>query len=486
MTSQSWSDEIPSAPAQPKRVLGFRDLFFFYAVTGISLRWIASAAAAGPSSIVIWLGAWLLFYVPLALSVIELSSRYPDEGGLYVWSKRAFGEFPGFLCGWIYWASYFPYLPAALYFAAGNALYIRPAAWGHLSNNAAYYITFSLLALGLTTLLNVLGLAVGRWLHDAGAIAMWAPATIIVVMGVIAGYRFGSANALTVHSMVPGTHLKDMMFWAILIFAFGGSETASFMGAEIKEPKRTVPRALLTAGLTVALCYILGTLGVLLALPAGQVSSLQGLMQAIARTADRIGFVPATRITALLITLSNIAAVSAFLAATARLPFVAGLDRIRPAPFAKLHPRWGTPWVALLVQAAVGAVFVFLGQFQASVKGAYDVLVSIGVITYFIPYLFLFAAMFRLQSEPVGDHVIRAGGSKFGAYALATVGTLTTTSAVVLSVLPDVDEPHKLLAVVKIVGSTLLLVAVGAWIYWAGKRRGHVFTTETRSHREDL
>jgi len=457
--------------SSPKRVLGFRDLFFFYVVTGISLRWIASAAAAGPSSIVIWLGAWLLFYVPLALSVIELSSRCPDEGGLYVWSKRAFGEFPGFICGWIYWASYFPYLPAALYFAAGNALYIRPTAWAHFSNNPGYYIGFSLLALWFVTLLNLLGLAVERWLHDAGAVAMWAPAAIIVVMGVIASYRFGSANAFTMHSMLPSAHLKDRMFWAILIFAFGGSEAASFMGAEIKEPRRTVPAALLTAGLTVALCYILGTVGVLLALPAGEVSSLQGLMQAVARTAGRVGFVPATRITALLITLSNIAAVSAFLAATARLPFVAGLDRILPSAFAKLHSRWGTPWVALLVQAVVGTVFVFLGQFQASVKGAYDVLVSIGVITYFIPYLFLFAAMFRLQREPVGDHVIRAVGGKSGAYTLATVGILTTIFAISLSMLPSTDEPHKLLAVAKVVGSTLILAGVGAWIYWAGKRR---------------
>jgi len=82
---------------RPKRVMGFRDLLLFYVVTGISLRWIATAAAAGPSSIVIWIGAWLAFYTPLALSVIELSSRYPNEGGLYVWSKRAFGDFSGFM-----------------------------------------------------------------------------------------------------------------------------------------------------------------------------------------------------------------------------------------------------------------------------------------------------------------------------------------------------------------------------------------------------
>ncbi len=66
----------------PPRVMGFSDLLMFYIVTGVSLRWIATAASAGPSSIVVWIGAWFCFYTPLALSVIELSSRYPQEGGL--------------------------------------------------------------------------------------------------------------------------------------------------------------------------------------------------------------------------------------------------------------------------------------------------------------------------------------------------------------------------------------------------------------------
>ncbi len=458
----------------PKRVMGFRDLFLFYVVTGISLRWIASAASAGPSAIVIWLGAWLFFYVPLALSVIELSSRFPDEGGLYVWTKHAFGEFPGFLCGWVYWTSYFPYLPAALYFAAGNALYIHYGAWGHLSHHAGYYVVFSLLTLGLVTWINLAGLKAGRWLHDAGALAMWIPAAIIFLMGLIAWHRYGAANPFDLHSMAPRIRFKDMMFWSLLIFAFGGSETASFMGAEIKGTKRTVPTALLAAGFTVALCYILGTLGVLLALPAVEVSNLQGLMQAVARTAERIGFSHVVPVTAFLIALSSIAAVSAFLAATARLPFVAGLNRILPSAFGKLHPRWGTPWVALIVEAGVGAIFLLLGQFMESVKGAYDVLVSIGVITYFIPYLFLFAALLKLQSQPAGDNAIQIAGKKWGGRLVATVGLVVATLAIFLSLIPDPDEPHKLLAIVKVTGSTIALLGIGAWIYWMGKRKARI------------
>ena len=140
---------------RPRQVMGFRDLVLFYVITGISLRWIATAAAAGPSSIVIWVGAWLCFYTPLALSVLELSSRYPNEGGLYVWSKRAFGDFSGFMSAWTYWTSNLPYFPAVLYFAASNVLFMRQANWEHLSGNATFYIVFSLLTLSAATLLNI-------------------------------------------------------------------------------------------------------------------------------------------------------------------------------------------------------------------------------------------------------------------------------------------------------------------------------------------
>src|SRR3979490_984566 len=162
-------------PNRPKRVMGFRDLLLFYVVTGISLRWIATAAAAGPSALLISIAAWSGFYMPLALSVIELSSRYPNEGGLYVWSKRAFGDFSGFMAAWTYWTSNLPYFPAVLYFAASNVLFMRQAQWGYLSANRTFYIVFALVMLTAATLLNVVGLNVGKWLHNIGALAMWLP-----------------------------------------------------------------------------------------------------------------------------------------------------------------------------------------------------------------------------------------------------------------------------------------------------------------------
>lgn len=458
-------------PLHLPRVMGFTDLLMFYIVTGISLRWIATAASAGPSSIVIWIGAWFCFYTPLALSVIELSSRYPQEGGLYVWSKKAFGDFSGYMSGWTYWTSNLPYFPAVLYFAASNLLFLRGGQGSNPVGSRAYYMWFSILTLVLITFLNVIGLSFGKWLHNVGAFGMWIPVVIIVVMGMYAWRHYGSATSFTVASLIPSTHLKDIFFWATLTFAFGGCETGSFIAGEVKDSRRTIPRALLVAGLLVTFSYIAGTVCVLLAMPSHEVNDLQGLMQAITRTATRLGWFSVIPFAAVLIALSNIGASGGYLSSVARLPFVAGIDQFLPASFAKLHPRWGTPYVSLIVQMLAGILFVFLAQAGTSVKGAYDVLVSMGIITYFIPYLYLFAAMFWLQGQAAGPEVIRVPGGPVMARMVACLGFVTTLLTIIVSVFPSPNEPNKVLAVVKIVGLTGVLVVLGWVLYHIGNRR---------------
>src|SRR6202047_1503749 len=448
--------------------MGFRDLVLFYVVTGVSLRWIAAAASIGPSSILIWIGAWLFFYVPLALSVIELSSRYPEEGGLYVWTKKAFGEGPGFIAAWTYWNSNLPYFPAVLYFAASNVLFLRPS-WQRYSHSAQYFVVFSVAVLAVLTFINLVGMNIAKWSYNIGALSMWIPALMVVVMGFIAWARFGSATSFHGSALLPSPQLRQIIFWSTLIFAFGGCETASFLAGEIKNPRRTIPRALLIAGFTIAFCYILGTFCVLLALPSAEASNLDGLVQAIERTSERLGLHGVTSTAAALIAISNIGAAAAFLAAAARLPFVAGIDGFLPAVFGWVHPRWHTPYASVLARGLIGIAFVFLGQAGTSVKGAYDVLVSIGVITYLVPYLFVFASRVRVQGEPTGADVILVPGGKPAAISIAIVGFCTTMFAILLSLIPSPEEPHKILVTVKVLGAASMLIGLGMVVYWVGK-----------------
>jgi amino acid transporter len=460
----------PAVP-QLRRALTFRDLFLFYIVTGFSLRWIATAAAAGPSALVIWVIAALGLFVPLVFTVLELSSRYPEEGGIYVWSKRAFGPFAAFITGWTYWGSNLPYFPGLLYFAAANALFIGGPSWQSLATNSTYFIVVSTIGLAIAVAMNVVGLNVGKWLNNVGAISGWIPAILLIVLGAMSWRLHGSATAITPATLMPSTSLKDVIFWSTIAFAFGGVESGSTMGEEIHDARRTVPRAVLWAGVVITVLYMLGTASILFAIPKDQVSGLQGIMQATQAIVGRIGAAWLVPVVAVFVTLNALGGVGGWFAATARLPFVAGIDRFLPPAFGRLHPTWRTPYVALLVQAVIALLFVFLGQAGTSVHGAYDALVSMGIIAYFVPFLFMFAAMIRLQREPAGPEVMRVPGGTPVAIALAALGFFTTAVSIVLACIPPDDEPNKTLAVVKVVGSSLVLVLIGVAVYWLGRRR---------------
>jgi len=453
-----------------KRELGFRDLALFYVVSSLSLRWIATAAASGPSSIAVWLFALIGFFLPLAASVLEMSSRYPDEGGLYVWAQRAFGDFAGFMAAWTYWMSNLPYFSAILYFAAGSALFAFPKGQA-LAGESSYFMSFALIALGLITLLNMIGVKQGKWLNNAGAIGSSLPVLVLIVLGFLFWRRYGSATHFTWAAMMPHVSVKNAIFWSTIFYAFAGVECASFMGGEIKNTRRTVPPALLFAGVLVTLGYILGTIAMLIAMPSEMINGLGGFMTAVAHMCSTLGIGWFSPVIALMITVACLGGAGAYLSATARLPFVAGIDNYLPAIFGRVHPKWRTPYVAVLSYGLAGMMFAFLGQAATNVKGAYDALVSMSVITYFIPYLFLFAAMIRLQRKPAGPDVIRVPGGRRVAIALASVGLISTVITIGLSVVPSDDETNKPLAVFKTVGMTLILIAVGIVIYALGKRR---------------
>ena len=164
-----------SAPLALKRGIRFRDLVPLYVVIVLSVRWTATAAAAGPSIFVIWFAALTCFFIPLAGCVMELSSRHPDEGGIYVWTREAFGDFSGFICAWTYWMSNLPYFPALLYFGAASVLFAFGPHAKMLNANPLYYMAFATVALAIITLLNIVGVNAGKWLNNIGALGTIVP-----------------------------------------------------------------------------------------------------------------------------------------------------------------------------------------------------------------------------------------------------------------------------------------------------------------------
>ncbi len=454
-----------------RRTLGLADVTLFFVVAGSNLQWVATAAAAGPSSIVVWVFGCLAMFVPLSVCVVYLTSRHPDEGGMYVWSKRAFGPFAGFFTGWTYWASNLPYFPALLYFAAGNALFAGGGNGGALGLSPWYFIGVSIFGLTLATVVNVLGMDVGKWLNNIGAISRWTVTLLLIGIGILAWWKFGPATPVNAQTMRPGLAIKDVIFWSVIAFAWTGPEAISFMGGEIRNPRRSIPYGLAMAAPAIAVIYILGTVAVLAALPSHAVNASSGVMQAIAAIAGRVGMSVVTPIAAVLVAVSCLGSCGAWLGAVARIPFVAGIDRYLPPIFGRMHPRWGSPVAALLTQSGIAAVFIFLGQGGSTVKGAYDILVGSTVLITMLPFMLLFASAIKLDAEPAPPGAVTIPGGRWTIVLFALVGLATTVAAAVLAVFPADDDPNKLLSVLKVFGLTALVVGSGVAVYLVGRRR---------------
>jgi len=332
-----------------RRSLGLVDVALFFVIAGSNLQWVATAAAAGASSLAVWVIGGLAMFAPLSIVVVYLGSHYPDEGGLYIWSKRAFGPFSGFMTGWTYWTSNLPYFPALLYFAAGNALFVSGGSGGALAASPWYFIAVALGGLALGTLLNILGLDVGKWLNNAGALCRWAVTLILIALGAAVWWKFGAATRIDAATLRPGLQIKDVIFWSVIAFAWTGPEAMSFMSGEVKNPRRSIPIGLAIAAPAIAAIYILGTLSVLVVLKPAAVDASSGVMQAIAGGAARIGWSFVTPVCAILVAVSCLGSCGAWLGAVARIPFVAsrllhssfGLGAISPFG-GQVHPLHAT------------------------------------------------------------------------------------------------------------------------------------------------
>jgi glutamate:GABA antiporter len=461
-----------SGTPELKRVLRLGDLVLFNVVAVLGLRWVATSAKAGPSSLVLWLLAAVLFFIPQGIAVITLSSRYPDEGGVYAWTRRTYGEWNGFLCGWCYWINNVLYYPNLLISAAVVATYAIGKGGTTLGETWAYVLPVALTALWLAAALNIVGLGTGKWLHNVGAVAVYIPGVLLIVLGIAAIATHPSANVFSRATITPNvTELSTLNLWASIAFAFAGLELSSAMGEEAANPTRDLPRAIVIAAPLIAVAYILGTLAVLWLVPTNDLNIVSGFLQAI--TVGSVQLSPAlvwlAPVAAALYTLNNVAGVGAWLSGPARVAFVIGLDRYFPPAFGKVHPRWHTPYVAILVQAVLATVFLFISQLGkgSTVEQAYLVLLDTQILVYFIPYIYLFLCLVRQVRETPSAG--RLPGGRIGARLAGIAGLCVTIFAMIVAAIPPGDAPNRVAFAVKVVGGAGAFVVLGAAIYWRAR-----------------
>jgi glutamate:GABA antiporter len=460
--------------AQLRKTMGFWDVLLFNIATVLGPRWIAAAGHNGTSSISLWVIAALFFFVPGAFVINELSSRFPDEGGLYVWAKEAFGDFHGFVAGWTYWIYTVFYFPGLLLASASMSAYIFGAKGLQLSQDRPFLLWVSLGLLLVAVVLNIVGLNVGKWLQNAGGVATYAPLLMLGGIALLVYFKQGSATHFTWGNMRPTWNWDTVNFWSQIAFAFTGLELVSAMSEEVRDPRRTLPRAVFAAGAMIALAYILGTFAVLGLAAASDIDPQSGVFHAITLGSVVLKFGFLGILAALLVSVGNAGGVGSTVAGIARVPFVVGIDRYLPAFFGKIHSRWKTPYISILVQAGLSGAILLLSQIRSeTVQAAYQILIDAAIILYFIPFLYMFAAVLKLSNRNdriENPHTVLIPGGKIGLWLSGVLGFVVVLIGIFVSLVPPGETVGKWSFELRLVGGTGVSILIGLILYWRGAR----------------
>jgi len=428
-----------------RKELGLRDLVLFNLAALISTRWISVAAHVGPGTIVLWLLAAVLFLIPCAFVVANLSQRFPEEGGLYVWTREAFGEWHGFACSWFYYLNNLFWIPGVLISLVGMTTYAFSAKAAGLAENPYYVLPCAMALLVVIIAANYVGLQVAKWVDNFGGISVYVIGGILFLAGAVALAKFGSA---TKFYFLPHWDVDKLNFWSQLAMGMTGLELSPILSGEIRNARRNIKRATWISAALVVIFYVSSTSSILVLLKPDDVSPVIGLAQASRQAARLLAWNWVPLLVAFSILFSAGGQLGTYVGACARLPFVLGIGNMMPPAFAKLHPKYGTPYLSILFLGAGSAVLLIISQLGETFRGAYQFSVDLTVVSLFVPFLYLFAAAW-----------------KFGQRIAAVCGFVVSSLAIVFSFLPTPDIRSVFWFETKLIGGCILLFVLARVCY---------------------
>jgi glutamate:GABA antiporter len=440
------------------RALGRWDLVLLKIVAIVNINNVPPVAVYGWASLGLWGLAFVTFFIPEAIAVLMLSRRHPGEGGIYLWTRREFGEAHGFLSGWCYWTNNLFYVPVLLVYMAGIFAFAGgEARAADLVNQKLFVGAVSFGWLALIAVANIRGLAVGKWIQNIGGLG--ASLSVALVLGAAVAARTGGVG--THAPAITGVSWEMTTSFAIMCNALVGIELSSTMGDEIRDPARDLKPAIAIAGAVSIASYLLVTGAVLTLVPVDRLGVIQGVMQAVSAGANaaHIGWIVVPL--AIVMGVATGGAASAWFAGSSRIPFVAGLTSALPRSLGRVHPRWHSPHIALATCAVLAGVFTALSLAGSSVAEAYQVLLKAAVVIQLIPFIYLFLALARTTDVSTAA---RAAGA---------VGLATTVFGLGAAFLPTADVTSVPLFETKLIVGVVGPTALG-WFLFKRAQRSHL------------
>lgn len=444
----------------PEKKAGLWSIVLYGTAMNFGIRWLATGAATGPVALPVWILAAALFLIPLTMATFDLAARFPGEGAIYAWTRETQGKFAGFMCGWLYWTCNLPFFCGLLIFIDGLLVRAVGGPVGEWLGTPLGVLASSTGFVVIISFLHSLGLGAGKWIPAVGAVTSIVLLVFFVSVAIWLNGHVGSATDFAKADYLPKFNANGAILWSTMVFAYGGAEGVALLRNQTKGGPATLRVALIMIGVFLALAYVLGTASMLTILPQDAASRLGGLPDALGVALQKISQSQWAPTLLLGLAVVMLGGFSAWFGVAARLPFAAGLDAALPSALGKVDPKTGAPNVAIWTQAVLVVVILALSQAGETAAAAYDFVNAMTILSYTLPYLFLFVAYGKVQAP---------GMSK--AKLVAWLGFLVALSAILFSFVPSPDVKDAGAALTKMIVASFALIASGAVIYALGKLR---------------
>jgi glutamate:GABA antiporter len=470
MATAPQSGTSPAVLAQKPKVFGLFSMVLFSVSAILVADTVATSAAMGVQGLGFWIILGLLFFIPYGFVTAELGSAWPDEGGIYVWVKTAFGPGWGTVTSWMYWVNVALWAPSVFVLFVG-AIEVAfgvdvPAFWE------------AVIVIGMVwaiVLVGILPLSWSKFIPNLSAALKVIVLVGLGVMGVVFAIKHGTANSFSLSQWVPAWNTDSLSFLPIIIYSYMGFELMSSAGGAIRNPKRDVPKMIIVAGAAILAVYCFATFGVLAATKAADVSIVTGIVDALKLMFDDV-FGGATWlfdivVVGLLFTFfGNMVTWS--IGANQTIS-ATGLDKTAPGVFGHVNKRFGTPDYAFVLMGLIATGITILAYVldpnQASV---FWTLFALSSIVFLIPYLLMFPALLVLRRNfPDQPRPYTVPGGAAGSW----IATILCEAGIALTLFLffyfPVEGTSKGVFLAITVGGTVISLLIGWWLYWQASRK---------------
>lgn len=447
-----------SAEHRLHRPLGLRDLVLAQILCVVGSSWVGVAGGLGPAQSLTWVAAMLLFYVPMAASVICLNRRMPLEGGLYVWAREAFGDLGGFLTAWNLWVYGIAVTATILYAIPTELSYLIGPAAAWLPENRLAALGIVTVLIAAITFAALRGLELGKWIHNIGGIAMLIVFAALILLPLWAWAHHAPLRYTPFSVAAPQINMRSLALFGQMLFgALCGLEYIAILAGESRDPARSIGQSVIVSSPVICAMFILGTASIVALVPRARIDFIAPIPQVMRLTLGATGLGNVAAIAAIfLLQLRLLGATSYLFTGVTRLPMAAGWNHLVPEWFTRLHPRRRTPTNSIACVAALVFALVILASTGVHAQEAYQLLTNASLTHYEVAYLAMFAVPL------FGAAALRRSLPRWLKWT-SVAGFLSTLFSLLISAYPFVNVVNARVYAIKILSTLVVsnLIAVG-------------------------